>query len=120
MASEGSNNNVLGPLGSKRTSLFGHLSGAGLDSLNRRSNKLNISGAKSELGFMNGPSRPSLKGGKKTAPRNSMNPFEPMASPSKAINTFDKSSMMSRFSYMSANTVFLQYRTNQLYYAALA
>ena len=73
MAAEGSNN-VFGPLGTKRTSLFGHLSG-NLETPGRKSNQLNVSGAKSELGFAIGPSRPSLKGGKKTIPRNSMNPF---------------------------------------------
>lgn len=38
-------------------------------------------------------------------------------SPDKA--NMDKSSIMSRFSYMSANTVFLQYRSNQIYFNAL-
>ena len=52
-----------------------------------------------------------------------MNPMDTPTSPTKEFfpnNTFDKSSMMSKYSFMSANTVFLQYNSNQLYFKALA
>lgn len=117
MCAEGSS--YGGPLGNKRTSLFGHLNSM-IETPTRKSSGLNTSGAKSELGFVLGNSRPSYKGGMKTMPRNSMvSGTQPQASPNKGSNPFDKSSMMSRFSYMSANTVFLQYRSNQLYFAAM-
>lgn len=102
MASEGTTSNMFGPPGLKKPSLFGNLHG--FDSPNKRKS-LNMSGARSELGFAIGPSRPSIKGGKKIRGIQ-MNQFQ--SSPDKATNmNADKSSIMSRYSYMSANTVFL-------------
>lgn len=112
MATEGSSN-VFGPPGLKKPSLFGNLHG--FESPNKRKS-FGPSGAKSELGFAVGPTRPSLKGGKKVR-GNTANQF--VISPNKG-NALDKSSMMSRFSYMSAGTVFLQYRSNTIYFNALA
>lgn len=108
MVTEGSNN-TFGPPHLKQASLFGNLQG--FSSPNMRKS-LNTSGARSELGFAIGAKRPNLKGGKRGNTTNFQN------SPSKG-NNFDKSSMMSRFSYISANTVFLQYRSNQIYFNAL-
>ena len=106
MVTEGSNN-MFGPPHLKKASLFGNLQGIQSPTVRK---SLNTSGARSELGFAIGAKRPNLKGGKKGNTTNML-----PNSPSKG-NNFDKSSILSRYSYMSANTVFLQYRSNQIYF----
>ena len=106
MATEGSAN-MFGPPGLKKPSLFRNLHGFNANSPNNRKS-LGASGSKSEIGFNMGSSRTNFKGGRKTRGQttNINNQFL-KGSPNK-VGGFDKSSMaMSRFSYMSANTVFL-------------
>ena len=52
MTMEGSNN-MFGPIGAKRTSLFGNMPG-NYTTVNHGKNMLNTSGAKSEFGFLKG------------------------------------------------------------------
>ena len=92
----------------KGPSLFGNLQVAG-------SPGIHPSGSKSEMCFPLGGAPKHRRGRGSLAHEKD----DPHLQQQKAPSHLDRSSMMSRFSFMSANTVFLQYRSNQIYFQAL-